>query len=89
MLSTVLDSTKGERLNLSELVNLVWSMALDGVLSARNAKLTPRADIIITNIKSSLLSVVKYKPKSSITECLKARNLIKLLSSGFTPHQID
>ena len=64
-------------------------MALDGVLSARNAKLTPRADIIITNIKGSLLSVVKYKPKSNITECLKARNLMKLLSSGFTPHQMD
>ena len=66
VLSTVLDSTKGARLNLSELINLVWSMALDGVLSARNAKLTPRADIIITNIKHSLLSVVKYKPKSNI-----------------------
>ena len=89
VLSTVLDSTKGERQNLSELINLVWSMALDGILSARNSKLTPRADIIINNIKSTLLSVLKYKPKCSITECLKVRNLIRLLSSGFTPHQID
>ena len=86
MLSTVLDSTQGTRLDLSELINLVCSMALDGILSARNAKLTPRADIIITNIKNSLLSVVKYKPKSTITECLKSRNLIKVLNSGFTPH---
>ena len=86
VLSTVLDSTQGSRLDLSELINLVWSMALDGILSARNAKLTPRADIIITNIKNSLLNVVKYKPKSTISECLKSRNLIKILSSGFTPH---
>ena len=64
----------------------VWSMALDGILSARNLKLTPRADIIINNIKSTLLSVLKYKPKCSISECLKVRNLIRLLSSGFTPH---
>ena len=47
-------------------------MALDGILSARNAKLTPRANIIINNIKNSLLNVVKYKPKSTITECIKS-----------------
>ena len=51
VLSTVIDSTQGSRLDLSEAMNLVWSMALDGILYARNAKLTPRVDIIITNIK--------------------------------------
>ena len=52
VLSTVLDSTQGSRQNLSELINLVWSMALNDILSARNAKLTLRADIIINYIKN-------------------------------------
>ena len=59
-------------------------MALNCILTARNAKLTPRADIIINYIKTSLIHVVKVKPASTVTECLKSRNLIKVLNSGFT-----
>ena len=47
-------------------------MALHGILTARN-KVTPRADIIINNIKTTLFYIVKVKPRSEVTECLKSR----------------
>ena len=40
---------------MSELINVIWSMALNCILTARNAKLTPRADIIINYIKTSII----------------------------------
>ena len=60
-----LKGTQGSR-QLSELVNVIWSMALNGILSARNEKLTPRADIIINYIKTALIHVVKVKPTSTV-----------------------
>ena len=85
VLSTVLDSTQGSR-QLSKLVNVILSMGLNGILTASNAKLTPRADILINYIKTALIHVVKVKPNITVSECLKSRNLIKMLNSGFTPH---
>ena len=57
VLITVLDSTPGSQ-QMSELINVIWSMAMNCILTARNAKLTPGADIIINYIKTSLIHVV-------------------------------
>ena len=67
-------------------LNIIWSVALHGILTARNQNVTLRAVKIINNIKIYVRHIVKVKPHSEVTECLQTRNLIKLLASGFPPH---
>ena len=86
MLATVLcPNTPGNR-NLSDLINLIWSIATNEILIANKANKTPRADIIISTIKGVLKHIVRVKPDSSVSASLKDRKLLKLLDSGYTPH---
>ena len=86
VLATVLyPNTLGNR-NLSDLINLIWSIATSEILIANKANRIPRADIIISTIKGVLKHIVRVKQDSPVSASLKDRKLLKLLDSGYTPH---
>ena len=72
--------------NLTELVNLIWALTNNDILIANKSNKTPRADIIISNIKGILKHIARTKPESPVAISLKDRDLIKLLNSGYSPH---
>ena len=79
----------GENRTLNIIVNTIWSLALSMILEQNQLKKVPRADIIIGQIKDALNTIVKVKPASELSICLKTRNLIRVLNSGFSPHLLD
>ena len=87
VLATVMPDTKVTK-QLSELINLVWAIALKCILKARNVHKTPRADTVISDVKTTLLHIKRVKPYSAITNTINERNMLPLLTRGFTPHTI-
>ena len=72
--------------NLTELINLIWALTNNDILIANKSNKTPRADIIISNIKGILKHIVRVKPDSPVAVSLRDRDMIKLLNSGYSPH---
>ena len=87
VLATVISNTKDDR-NLSELINIVWALTLNGILKARNAQKTVRADLVIKEIKLALTHILRVKPNSSLSIIIRDRNMEPLLARAYTPHMI-
>ena len=71
---------------LTDLINLIWAIANNDIIVANKSNKTPRADIIISNIKGILKHIVRVKPSSPVAISLRDRDMIKLLNSGYSPH---
>ena len=72
--------------NLTELVNIIWAITNNDIIVANKSNKTPRADIIISNIKGILKHIARVKPSSPVANSLRDRDMIKLLNSGYSPH---
>ena len=88
VLATVLSNHRQspDTSNLTELVNIIWALTNNDILIANKSNKTPRADIIIPNIKGILKHIVRVKPDSPVAVSLRDRDMIKLLNSGYSPH---
>ena len=73
---------------MSDLINSIWAIATNEIIIANKANKTPRADIIISNIKGVLKQIVRVKPECSVSASLKDRNMLKLLDFGYTPESL-
>ena len=72
--------------NLTELINLIWAITNNDIIVANKSNKTPRADIIISNIKGILKHIARVKPESPVANSLRDRDMLKLLNSGYSPH---
>ena len=72
--------------NLTELVNIIWAITNNDIIVANKSNKTPRADIIISNIKGILKHIARVKPASPVANSLRDTDMLKLLNSGYTPH---
>ena len=77
-----------ENRSINTLINTLWSMYLAEILDYHQEKKVPRADLIISRIKEKFRTILRNKPGSEISLILKTRNLIKMLNSGFSPHDV-
>ena len=78
-----------ENRSINTLVNTIWSMLIAEVLDYHQSKKIPRTDLIISQIKENFRTILRNKPTSEISLTLKSRNLIKMLNSGFSPHEVS
>ena len=77
-----------ENRSINTLINTIWSMLLAEILDYHQAKKVPRTDLIISQIKEQFRTILRNKPGSEISLVLKSRNLIRMLNSGFSPHDV-
>ena len=59
------------------------------ILDCNQQTRVPRADLIIGSLKETFKQIIRVKPNSELTAVLKSRNLERLLSSGYSPHDLD
>ena len=69
-----------------EFLNTIWAITLSKLLEINSKRKVPLTNLMIGHIKTCLKRILKLRPLSTVSIVLKENNLVKLLNSGFSPH---